>query len=156
MLLVNVIIFLLLLYKLTLGAWSRHQNEFEFENERSSVCMLLQLFLVMGLYWLPELLTFFLSWLQDWLGCSYTFPGGELIILFHAFNQAIGLILLVQFFCKSRHRQMVWRAVRGRNREVRVSTATVETAVPLPWHPANMQMEEVWAAIIASCTCQPL
>ena len=106
LLLINLIFFLLSAYNLLFGLWSSRDGDTgSVERSRQMLLVVVELFLVMGLTWLAEVVSLIINWRR---GAAYS---GVEIIIFDIINSLQGLLIFIVLVCKPRMRSKIRAAV---------------------------------------------
>ena len=108
-LVINLIFFMASAYNLLFGLWSPSSNNVgdsgKFQKTRQMLWVVLELFLVMGLTWLAEVVSLLINWVK-----GTTYAGWE-IILFDIINSLQGLLIFLVLICKPRIRYKIRAAI---------------------------------------------
>ena len=103
MLTVNLLFFLASSYALLCGVWASawDTDSGNRNNSRQMFWVVMELFLVMGLTWLADVVSLIISWNN-----GKTYSGWE-IIIFDIINSLQGLLIFIVFICKPRIRKLI-------------------------------------------------
>ena len=108
-LVINFIFFMASSYNLLFGLWSPSSNNAgdsgRFQRTRQMLWVVLELFLVMGLTWLAEVVSLVINWVH-----GTTYAGWE-IIVFDIINSLQGLLIFLVLICKPRIRYKIRAAI---------------------------------------------
>jgi len=122
LLLLNLVFYALLVFKFSCGIWSSSipddSNSINWRNFK----VVLELFVFMGIYWLPESVGFFIHWFdsKNWNHPAVTF--------FQHLNQLTGVMILAAFVSKRKNRELVQDMLLLNQRDVEYpSGSTMET-----------------------------
>jgi len=122
LLLLNLVFYALLVFKFSCGIWaSGIQDDSNSINWRNFK-VVLELFVFMGIYWLPESIGFFIHWFdsENWDHPAVTF--------FQHLNQLTGVMILAAFVSKRKNRELVQDMLLPEQGEVEYpSGSTTET-----------------------------
>eukprot|EP00092_Neocalanus_flemingeri_P001980 GFUD01002113.1.p1 GENE.GFUD01002113.1~~GFUD01002113.1.p1 ORF type:complete len:839 (-),score=120.69 GFUD01002113.1:119-2635(-) len=101
---INFVFYLIMVFKFTCGVW----RDSHFEKTQMRNCRVLtELVFLMGINWLSESVTFFVSWLA---GKHWDFP---LLVFLSSINWSIGIFMLLLFFSKKVSRKMIKNLIDG-------------------------------------------
>ena len=103
LLLFNLSLFLSSAYSLLFGIWAipREDTSTNSRGSRQMFWIVLELFLVLGLTWLADIISLALNWAY---GSTYV---GYEVFFFDAFNALQGFFIFLVLICKSRMRSLI-------------------------------------------------
>jgi len=101
-LLVNLCLFLTSAYALLFGIWATSREDGSSrQGIRQMFWIVLELFLVMGLTWLADVVSLLINWLQGGIYAGYE------ILFFDIINSLQGLLIFLVLICKPRMRKII-------------------------------------------------
>jgi len=110
LLLLNLVFYALLVFKFSCGIWASSIQD-DSDHAWRNLKVVLELFVFMGIYWLPESVGFFIHWLDS---KNWNHPA---IQFFQHLNQLTGVMILTAFVSKRKNRELVQDMVLPRQGE---------------------------------------